>query len=92
MLYKWEGTRGSCLWHQFLITLAFALTVYKSQDLILNWVVLDIKEKDKTARLTYVVILRVKKLSGLIFKRGFNIERFQSSTNKTKEARQEDFV
>jgi hypothetical protein len=55
-------------------------------------VVLDIKEKDKTARLTYIAILRVKKLSGLIFERGFDMELFQSSTSKTKEARQEDFA
>ena len=49
--------------------------------------VLDIKEKDKIAGLTYVAILRVKKLLGLMFKRRFNIERFQSSISKTKEAR-----
>ena len=44
ILYKWEGIRGSCLQRQFLVTLAFALTIYKSQGLILNWVVLDIKK------------------------------------------------
>jgi hypothetical protein len=48
-------------------------------------VVLDIKEKDKIARLTYIAILRVKKLLGLIFKHRFNIERFQLSISKTKE-------
>ena len=57
VLYKQEGTRGSYLQRQFLIILAFALTVYKSQSLILNQVVLNIKEKDKTARLTYIAIL-----------------------------------
>ena len=46
--------------------------------------VLDIKEKDKIARLTYIVISRVKKLLGLMFERRFNIERFQLSTSKTK--------
>ena len=47
--------------------------------------VLDIKGRDKTVRLTYVAILRVKKLLGLIFKRGFNKERFQPSISKAKE-------
>jgi len=37
-------------------------------------VVLDIKEKDKIAGLTYIVILRVKKLLGLIFECKFNKE------------------
>ena len=57
VLYKQEGIRGSCLRRQFLVTLAFALTIYKSQGLTLNQVVLDIKEKDKIAGLTYIVIL-----------------------------------
>jgi ATP-dependent DNA helicase PIF1 len=92
VLREWEGIRGSCSRRQFPITLAFALTVHKSQGLTLNRVVLDIKEKDKTAGLTYVAISRVKKLSGLMFERGFDMERFQSSTSKTKEARQEDFA
>ncbi len=30
VLYEWEGIRGSCSRYQFPITLAFALTVYKS--------------------------------------------------------------
>ena len=47
--------------------------------------VLDVKEKDKTAGLTYIVISRVKKLLGLIFKYRFNIEQFQLSISKTKE-------
>ena len=54
--------------------------------------VLNVKEKDKTAGLTYVVISQVKKLSGLMFEHGFNMEQFQSFTNKTKEAQQKDFV
>ena len=57
VLCKWEGTKGFYLQRQFLIILAFALTVYKNQDLILNQIVLDIKEKDKTVRLTYIAIL-----------------------------------
>ena len=74
ILYEWEGVKGSYLQHQFLVTLAFALIIYKSQGLTLNWVVLDIKNKDKTAGPIYIGILQVKKLLGLIFERGFNKE------------------
>ena len=35
---------------------------------MLNWAVLDISKKECTAGLTYVGVLWVKKLSGLIFK------------------------
>jgi ATP-dependent DNA helicase PIF1 len=94
ILREWEGARGSCSRRQFPVTLAFALTVHnlKSQGLTLNRVVLDIKDKDNTAGLTYVTVSRVKKLSGIMFECGFNTERFQLSTRKVKEARQEDFV
>ena len=47
--------------------------------------VLDIKEKDKTAGLTYIAISQVKKLLGLIFEYKFNIEQFQLFISKTKE-------
>jgi len=88
VLRKWEGTRGTCSRRQFPITLAFALTIHKSQGLTLDRAVLDIKDKDKTAGMTYVAISRVKKLSGLLFEQCFDKERFQLTTSKTKEARQ----
>jgi ATP-dependent DNA helicase PIF1 len=44
ILREWEGARGSCSRRQFPVTLAFALTVHKSQGLTLNRVVLDIKD------------------------------------------------
>jgi ATP-dependent DNA helicase PIF1 len=62
ILREWEGARGSCSRRQFPVTLAFALTVHKSQGLTLNRVVLDIKDKDNTAGLTYVAVSRVRAL------------------------------
>ncbi len=74
VFYKWEGIKGSCLWRQFPVILAFAFTVYKSQGLILNWVVLDIKDKDNIVGLIYIAVLWVKKLLGLMFEYRFNKE------------------
>jgi ATP-dependent DNA helicase PIF1 len=74
VLREWEGAGGSCSRRQFPVTLAFALTVHKSQGLTLNRVVLDIEDKDNTAGLTYVAVSRVKKLSGVRFERGFDKE------------------
>ena len=58
---------------------------------MLDQAVLDISRKERTIGLTYVGVSRVKKLSGVLFKRGFDKERFQQSTSKTREARQQDF-
>ena len=57
---------------QFPVVLAFAITVHKSQGLTLDKAVLDISGKDHTPGLTYVAISRVKKLSGLLFEKGFD--------------------
>ena len=83
-LCKWEGSKGTCLYCQFPIILIFAFTIYKSQRLILNWAVLDINRKEYTIRLTYIGILQVKKVLGLIFEQGFNKKLFNpiASANK----------
>jgi hypothetical protein len=36
IFYKWEGTRGTCLQYQFIITLVFTITIHKSQGLMLK--------------------------------------------------------
>ena len=85
---EWEGFKGTYLRHQFLIVLAFALTIHKSQGLILDRVVLNISRKEHTAGLIYVGVSRVKKLSGLIFERGFDKELFSPTAGANKQARQ----
>ena len=84
--YKWEGSKGTCLCHQFPIVLAFAFTIHKSQGLTLDQAVLDISRKEHIAGLTYVGVLRVKKLSGLIFEWGFNKELFNPTASANKQA------
>ena len=53
---------------------------------MLDWVVLDINRKERTTGLTYIGILRVKKLSGLIFKQDFNKELFSPTAGANKQA------
>ena len=88
---EWEGSKGTCSRRQFPIVLAFALTIHKSQGLTLDRAVLDISRKERTTGLTYVGVSRVKKLSGLIFERGFDKELFNPTAGANKQARQRDF-
>ena len=53
--------------------------------------VLNISKKERTAGLTYIGISQVKKLSGLIFERGFDKELFNPTAGANKQARQRDF-
>ena len=89
--HKWEGSKGTCSHRQFPIILAFAFTIHKSQGLTLDQVVLDISRKEHTTGLTYIGVLQVKKLSGLIFKRGFNKKLFSPTASTNKQAQQQDF-
>jgi hypothetical protein len=49
-------------------------------------VVLNISRKERTAGLTYIGVLQVKKLLGLIFERGFDKELFNPIAGANKHA------
>ena len=57
-----------------ILTLAYAITVHKSQGIAVNKAVLDISSKKFTAGLTYVAISRVKKFGGLLFTESFDYQ------------------
>jgi hypothetical protein len=55
---------------------------------MLNWAVLNISRKERTIGLIYVGVSRVKKLSGLMFKQGFDKELFNPMAGANKQAQQ----
>ncbi|QSS66645.1 hypothetical protein I7I51_02834 [Histoplasma capsulatum] len=57
---------------QFSITIAYAITVHKSQSLSLDKAVLNITKKDFTSGLTYVTVSQVKFYKGLLFEKAFD--------------------
>lgn len=65
---------------QLPLTLAWALTIHKSQGMTLNKAWVDIGKKESTLGITYVAISRVRNISSLVIE-PMTFERVQKIRN-----------
>ncbi|GBB92624.1 hypothetical protein RclHR1_20340003 [Rhizophagus clarus] len=72
----WETKMVACSRLQILLTLAWAITVHKSQGLILPKVVIDLDNKEYVTDLSFVAVSCVSTLKNILFK-PFSFERLQ---------------
>lgn len=77
-LYQWKKSSSDYSRKQFPLTLAYALTIHKSQGLTLENAVIKIGRKENSAGLTYVAMSRVKEIGNLIFNQVYPQDRFLS--------------
>lgn len=73
----------SCSRTQFPVTLAWAVTIHKSQGLTMDRVVVDIGAKEQTTGLTYVALTRVRSFDGIVFGTTFDLPRLQKLGKST---------
>lgn len=77
---RWESSTGSqCSRKQFPLTVAFGITIHKSQGMTLDHAVLELGPKDFAPGLAFVGISRVRSLKGLAFASPFGQSRLQRS-------------
>ena len=87
-----QGT-NPCTRSQFPITIAFAITVHKSQGLTMQQAVLDISRPQYVSRLNYVAISRLKSLERLMFDEPFDLYVIRKGGGgKTSEGKALDWV
>ncbi|KAF7192576.1 ATP-dependent DNA helicase PIF1 [Pseudocercospora fuligena] len=80
-----------CSRRQFPLTIAYAITVHKSQGITIDEAVMDIADRDFTTSLTYVAVPRVKTIQGVVFERPFDFySRFQHKETDLDGMRRED--
>lgn len=81
---------ANCARQQFPLTVAYAITVHKSQGLTVPRAVLDIADREFNSGLRYVAVSRVKSLDGLLFDRPFDFGQIRSNPSSTVRMRQAD--
>ena len=78
---RWENKSGRLLsWTQLPLTMAWSITIHKSQGLTLEVEVVELGHADFSAGLSFVAISRVKTLNGLAFCSRFGLACLQKST------------
>ena len=68
---------ANCTRTQFPLTIAYSITVHKSQGMTVDRAVLNMNAKKLTVGLRYAAVLRVKTLGGLLFEEPFDYQRIQ---------------
>ena len=82
--------RISCTRTQFPLTIAYAITVHKSQGMTVARAVLDISAQDFQPGLSYVAVSRVKTLKGLLFDVPFDLSALRQVSRDSFTAREQD--
>ena len=75
---QFEFKGATCSYTQFLLRLAYAITVHKSQGLTLSKAVLNLNQREHCLGLSYMAVSWVETLNGVLFEGPFDYERFTS--------------
>lgn len=89
-LREFPKGRIVCTRKQFPLTIAYAITVHKSQGMTVEKAVVDISERDFQPGLSYVAVSRVKTLQGVIFDVPFDLSALRQRSRESFEAREQD--
>lgn len=88
----WRASNTECSRCQFPLTLAYALTIHKSQGLTLSKAAIDIGPKELASGLAYVGLSRVKRLDGLMLLQSYDLTRFLSIGRMRHTIERERFI
>ena len=73
-------------------TPAYAITVHKCQGISLSVAVTNLSQKEHYLGLSYVAVLCVRTIGGIVFKKPFNFDHFKYKESDISRDRELDFV
>ena len=88
--HEWEVGLQTYTRTMFLLVLAYAVTIHKSQGITLEKAVLDLSNEDFSLGLSYMGISCARHIKGLMFDKPFDISRFKERPTETRQMRAED--
>lgn len=80
---KWIYKGIECSRTQLPVTVAYAITIHKSQGQTLKKAVIDIGNSEKQLGQTYVALSRVRSINDMIFSRMYSKSRFDNIQNSS---------
>ncbi|XP_074596436.1 uncharacterized protein LOC141851589 [Brevipalpus obovatus] len=89
---SWIKKEVTCSRRQYPLSLAYAVTIHKSQGLTLNKIKVDIGKRESSLGLTYVALSRVRSLNDIILSASYPAERFQSIVNAKAHKDRQNFL
>ncbi|CCE30598.1 uncharacterized protein CPUR_04447 [Claviceps purpurea 20.1] len=84
--------RRPCTHTRYPLTVAYAITVHKSQGTTLDRAVADVSARDFTSGLSYVAVSRVKTLGGIMFDAPFDHPSICAKVTPERDPRRADAV
>ena len=70
----------SCSRTQFLLWLAYVITVHKSHGMSLDAAFVNLAQKEHCMSLSYVAVSRIKMVPGVVVEKPFDFEHFRDVT------------
>ena len=91
---EWQKNGENSYQRQLPLTLAWAITIHKSQGLTLDRATIELGASDFAPGMAFVAISRIKTLNGLAFRTWFPLQRLLRSNTQSKNLRslQEDNI
>ena len=88
--FEYKGM--SCSRTQFPLQLVYAITIHKSQGMLLDAAFVNLAQREHCLGLSYVAVSRIRKVAGLVIEIPFDFEHFRHKESEMSRDREADFI